>query len=281
MHTYTSVSRFFSFLDVIGIIFVLKYKETQIQSKMTININDSKADFQRHLNGCERRLNELKKFRQGIEEFFQTLLLKNTEDEQRIYFNQLNEILSQIEYLDLSISKLNQSSYSFREKKRLESLRINFVKNRIKFEQIQQCVQMKFGYEHEENAIQQHYDKQEDQIKKLINKNSNNDEIELKLIDQRKHLVNHLERDLADLQESFTDLNRIVQEQDTAVNNIEQALTNTDKMVHEATENVKTTIQVKKRYRHVKWILISCFICTLLFLIIIIYFTTKLAFPFR
>jgi t-SNARE complex subunit (syntaxin) len=64
------------------------------------------------------------------------------------------------------------------------------------------------------------------------------------------------------------------------VDNIEQALTSTDELVHEAAEHVKTTVKIKKRTKRLKWILISFFICLIILIIIIIYFTLKLAIPY-
>jgi t-SNARE complex subunit (syntaxin) len=153
-------------------------------------------------------------------------------------------------------------------------------KNRIKFEQIQQYAQIKFGYEYPQNDFEQSNEEQQEQSMKLINKNLNNEQIELDLIHQRTVVVTRLENDLTDLQGAFIDINRLINEQGTLVNNIEQALTNTDEMVYEATEHVKTTVKVKKRSSRIKWILISVFIGAFLLLILILYFTLKLAFPF-
>ncbi len=277
-HTYLHVgfSSFFCFFGTTGIILVLKQR-ISIQFRMTIDIIVNKADFQRHLNGCERRLNDLTKTLQTIEKFAQKLLLNNTKQEQEIYFNQLNEITSQIEFLYSSILTLDQSSFVLNGKKRLDSLKTNLEKNRIKFEQIQQYAQIKFGYEYTPNDFEQ---SNGEQSMKLINKNLNNEQIELDLINHRTVIVTRLEKDLTDLQGAFTDINRLIHEQGTLVNNIEQALTNTDEMVYEATEHVKTTVKVKKRSSRIKWILISVFIGAFLLLILILYFTLKLAFPF-
>ncbi|CAF0822149.1 unnamed protein product [Rotaria sordida] len=249
---------------------------------MTIDIIANKADFQRHLNGCERRLNDLTKSLQIIENLSQNLLQNtNNQEKQELYFNQLNDIISQIKFLYSSILKLEQCSYSFYGKKRLNFLKINLEKNQIKFEQIQKYSQTKFGYEYKENDIQQYNNEQQEQLIKLINKNFNDKQIELDYIHQHNILVNHIEKDLTDLNDTFHDLHRIVHEQGTMVNNIELSLTNTDNMIYEATENVKTTVQIKKRTKHIKWILIIILIIAFLLLIIIIYFSIKLSSPLR
>src|SRR2546430_4346489 len=108
---------------------------------MTIDIIVNKVDFQRHLNGCEKHLNNLTKSLQTIEKFSQKLLLNKNEQDQKIYFNQLNEILSEIKFLYSSILTLNQCSFALNGKKRLDILKQNLEKNRIKFEQIQQYAQ--------------------------------------------------------------------------------------------------------------------------------------------
>jgi t-SNARE complex subunit (syntaxin) len=246
---------------------------------MTIDIIVNKADFQRHLNGCERRLNELTKSLQTIEKFSQKLLLNKLDQEQEIYFNQLNLIKSQIKYLYSSILTLEQSLFVLNGKKRLDLLKQNLEKLRIKFEHIQQYAQIKFNYDYQENQFEE-ITNNEEQLTKLIENNFNNEQIELDLINHRTILVDHLEKDLNDLQGTFIDLNRIIHDQGTIVNNIEQALTNTDEMIYEAKENVQTTVQRKKRSTRLKWFLICFFICFILLLIIILYFTLKLAFPY-
>jgi len=244
---------------------------------MTIDIIVNKADFQRHLNGCERRLNDLTKSLETIEKFSQKLLLNNFPREQEIYFNQLNLIISQIKFLYSSILTLDQCSFALNGKKRLDFLKQNLEKNRIKFEQIQHYAQIKFGYDYQENQFEQPDD---EQLKKFIEKNSNHEQIELDLIHQHTIVVNHLEKDLTDLHGTFYDLNRIIHEQGTIVNNIEQALTSTDEMITEATDNVKTSVKIEERSTRIKWFLISFCICFFLLLVIIIYFTLKLAFPY-
>ncbi|CAF2705285.1 unnamed protein product [Rotaria sp. Silwood2] len=248
---------------------------------MAIDIIANKADFQRHLNGCERRLNNLINSLQIIEKSSENLLLNNNQEKQKLYFNQLNDIISQIKFLYSSISKLEQCSYSFHGKKRLNSLKMNLEKNQKKFEKIQQCAQIKFGYEYKENDIEQSNNEQQEQLVNLINQNFNDQQTELDYIHERSILVNDLEEDLINLNETFHDIHRIIHEQGTMVNSIELALTNTDNMVYEATENVETTVQVKKRTKHIKWILILVFICALLLLTIIIYVSIKLSFPLR
>jgi len=247
---------------------------------MTIDIIANKADFQRHLNGCERRLNELTKSLQTIEKYSQKLLLNKIEQEEEIYFNQLNLIKSQIKFLYSSILTLDQCLFISNGKKRLDLLKQNLEKFRIKFEHIQQYAQIKFGYDYQENQFEQINNNNQEQLTKLIENNSNNEQIELDLIHHRAIIVDHLEKDLNDLQGTFIDLNRLIHDQGIMVNNIEQALTNTDEMIYEAKENVQTTVQRKKRSKRFKWILITFFICFFLLLIIILYFTLKLAFPY-
>ena len=120
---------------------------------MTIDTIVNKADFQRHLNGCERRLNELTKSLQLIEKFSQKLLLNKTLEEENLYFNQLNEIINEIKFLYSSILTLDQCSFAINGKKRLDLLKQNLEKTRNKFEQIQQYAQIKFNYNYQENQF--------------------------------------------------------------------------------------------------------------------------------
>ncbi len=280
MHTDTLDPLFcFYFSFIIGIIFVYK-ERTSISSKMTNDIIINKVDFQRHLNGCERRLNDLTKSLQNIEKFSQKLLLNSTCEDQQIYFKELNRIQSEMKFLYASLLTLNQSSFAFNGRKRLDLFKQNFEKNRIKFQQIQQYAQIKFGYEYQEESFEQNNNEQQEQLTKLLEKNYHDEQIELDLIHQHSMIVNHLEKDLNDLQGTFIDLNRLIHEQGTMVDNIEQALTSTDELVHEAAEHVKTTVKIKKRTKRLKWILISFFICLIILIIIIIYFTLKLAIPY-
>jgi t-SNARE complex subunit (syntaxin) len=235
---------------------------------MTVEKIMNKADFQRYLNGCERRLNDLNKSLQTIEKSSQ---------EQLIDFHQLNQILSEIKFLYSSILTLDQCSFASHGKKRLNFLKENLEKNRIQFEQIQHHAQMKFGYEYEENQFEP---SNNEQLIKLIDQNSRNEQIELDRLHQHTTIINHLEKDFNDLHGTFLDLNRIIHEQGTMVNNIEQALTNTDEMIQEATDKVQTTVRIKKRTNRLKWIFIAVSICFVLLLIFIIYFTLKLASPY-
>lgn len=241
---------------------------------MTIEMINNKADFQRHLNGCEKRLNSLTKSLHTIEKLSQNLLLKNNPQKQELYFNGLNDIISQMKILHSTMIKLNECSYSCNGTKRLNYLKINLEKNQFKLEQIQKYAQMKLGYEYQQNDIEQ-----QEQSIKLINKHLDEEQIELEYLNEFQIQTKTLERSLNDIKETFVDLNRIVHEQSTMVNNIEQALTSADNMVCEATENVETTVQVRKRSKHIKWILISIIIGAFLFLITIIYVTLKLAIP--
>lgn len=243
---------------------------------MTIDTIANKADFQRHLNGCERRLNDLTKSLQSTEKFSQKLLLNKTLEEENLYFNQLNEIIEEIKFLYSSILKLDQCSFALNSKKRLDLLKQNLEKTRNKFEQIQRYAQIKFNYNYQENQFNENED---EQLQKFIEKDYRNEQIELDLLRQNTIFVNHLEKDINIIHDAFFDLNRIIHEQGTIVNTIEQSLTNADEMIHEATENVKVTVKNKKRSARMKWFLILFFICFILILIIIIYFSIKLAFP--
>jgi hypothetical protein len=241
---------------------------------MTIDIIANKADFQRHLNGSERRLNDLTKSLQIIEKSSQKLLLNNTIEEQEVYFKQLDDIIAQIKFLYSSILTLEQCSFAVNGKKRLEILKKTLEKNQLKFEQIQKYSRTKFGYEYEQES-----DDQEEQSMKLLQKNSYDENIELDLINQRAIRVNHFEQDINDLHGTFIDMNRIIHEQGTIIDNIELALTSTDEMVYEAKENIQTTVKVKKRSTRLKWIFILSAICFVLLLVIVIYFTLRLAVP--
>lgn len=243
---------------------------------MTIDIISNKADFQRHLNGCERRLNDLTKSLQTIEKSSQKLLLNNTIQEQNIYFKQLNDLILEIDFLYSSITKLEQSSFALHGKKRLDLLKNTLKTNKTKFKHIKQYSRTKFGYEYEQQST--YDDEQQEQQMKLLD--SHNENIELDLINQQTALVNNLEKDIIDLQGTFIDINRIINEQGLIIENIEEALTDTDVKVDEAAKNIQTTVNGKKRSTRLKWILIISLICAILSVIIILYFTLKLAYPF-
>lgn len=245
---------------------------------MTSEIIGNKADFQRHLNGCERRLNELTKSLQNVEKLAQKLLLKPQLADRKIYFDQLNLILSQIQFLYSSISILNQSSFASHGRKRLDIFQNNLHKYHQKFQQIQHYAQVKFGYEYE-RAFQRAHDEDgdEEQSNKLLQEYGSNEQIELNLLQQQTLVVGHLERNLDDLRGTFVDLNRIIDEQGIIVDNIEQSLTDTEEMIEQATEKVVSTVLLKRRSNRLKWILIIFFICFFLLLIVIIFLAVKLA----
>ncbi|CAF3332804.1 unnamed protein product [Rotaria socialis] len=244
---------------------------------MTIDIIHTKVDFQRHLNGCERRLHDLTKNLQTIEKLSRNLSVNNAQ----LYFKQLAEIASDIKFLYSSILQLDQCPYSVTAIKRLSSLKICLQKSRMKFEAMQQDAHNNLGYDYKQNDIEKVNDEQQEQLAKLINGNDNETTLELNRIEKHTTFVGGLEKDLVDIHEAFHDIHRIVYEQGRMVSNIEDALTSTDGMIEEATENVKTTVQVKKRSKHIKWILILILICSFLIVLLIIYITLKLALPFR
>ena len=244
---------------------------------MTSEIIGNKADFQRHLNGCERRLNELTKSLQNVEKFAQKLLLKPQTADRKIYFDQLNLILSQIQFLYSSISILNQSLFASHGRKRLDIFQTNLHKHHHKFQQIQHYAQAKFGYEYEAFQSAHDDDEEEEQSNKLLQEYGSNEQIELNLLQQQTLVVGHLERNLDDLRGTFVDLNRIIHEQGIIVDNIEQSLTDTEEMIEQATEKVVSTVQLKRRSNRLKWILIVFFICFFLLLIFIIFLAVKLA----
>ncbi|CAF1463472.1 unnamed protein product [Rotaria magnacalcarata] len=244
---------------------------------MTIDIIHTKVDFQRHLNGCERRLHDLAKNLQTIEKISRNLSVNNTQ----LYFKQSAEIASDIKFLYSSILQLDQSPYSVTAIKRLSSLKIYLQKTRMKFEAMQQDAHNNLAYDYKQNDIEQLNDEQQEQLAKLINGNANEATLELNGIEKHTTFIGGLEKDIVDIHETFHDIHRIVYEQGRMVSNIEEALTSTDDMIEEATENVKTTVQVKKRSKHIKWILILILICAFLIVILIIFITLKLALPFR
>lgn len=245
---------------------------------MTCPVIADKVDFQRHLNGCERLINDLSKSLQAIEKIAQKLLINRTASEQETYFNELNNITSQLEHLYSSISTLDQSSYAINSRKRLDVIKSNLEKNRIKFEQIQQYARITFGYHYEPNEFESI---SSEQLMKLIEKHPYDEQMELNLIHQRTITMSTLEDDLTDLRETFIDIGNIIHQQGTTINTIEQSLTVADEMVCNGKEEIKTTVNNKKRSNRIKWILLTIVIITCLLLIIIIYFSLKLATPFR
>ncbi|CAF1085741.1 unnamed protein product [Adineta steineri] len=237
---------------------------------MTSDIIINKADFQRHLNGCERRLNDLTNSLQSIEKFAQKLLINNNEQEQEIYYKQLDEIIPQIKFLYSSMITLDQSSFVENGRKRIDSLKSNLEKNRIKFEQIQQYARIKFGYEYKLDDFEEMNGEQQEQSLKLIEKKSNDERIELDVIKEHTVIVNGLEKDISELHGAFIDINRLIHEQGAMVDTIEHALTTTDVIVHEAKEAIQAAVDVKKRSSRKKWILIFVLISILIIIIVIL-----------
>ncbi|CAF4548365.1 unnamed protein product [Rotaria socialis] len=191
---------------------------------MTIDIIHTKVDFQRHLNGCERRLHDLTKNLQTIEKLSRNLSVNNAQ----LYFKQLAEIASDIKFLYSSILQLDQCPYSVTAIKRLSSLKICLQKSRMKFEAMQQDAHNNLGYDYKQNDIEKMNDEQQEQLAKLINGNDNETTLELNRIEKHTTFVGGLEKDLVDIHEAFHDMHRIVYEQGRMVSNIEDALTSTD-----------------------------------------------------
>ena len=190
----------------------------------------------------------------------------------------MNRITSQLEHLYASISTLDQSSYAINSRKRLDVIKSNLEKTRIKFEQIQQYARIAFGYYYEPDQFES---VSSEQLMRLIEKSPYDEQMELNLVNQRTITVSTLEGDLTDLRETFIDIGNIIHQQGTTINAIEQSLTVADEMVYTAKEEIKTTVNSKKRSNRIKWILLTVVIITCLLLIIIIYFSLKLASPFR
>jgi hypothetical protein len=112
---------------------------------MNIDSILNKADFQRHLNGCERRLNDLTKSLQTLEK----LLLNHHQQQQQeeLILKIFNDINNEQKYLYSSLLTFDQCSFASTAKKRLDHFKLTLEKNRIKFEQIQQDIDLQFDYD--------------------------------------------------------------------------------------------------------------------------------------
>ncbi|UJR31884.1 hypothetical protein I4U23_019358 [Adineta vaga] len=248
---------------------------------MTSKIIIDKVDFQRNLNGCERLINDLSKSLQVVEKVAQKLLINPISSDQIIYFQELNNITSQIEYLYSSIAILDQSSFALNCKKRLDVMKTTLEKNRNKFERIQQYSRITFGYEYKQSHFESIPTEQQEQLMKLIEKDPLDAQFELDLIHQRSVTISTLEHDLTGLRETFIDMNNLVHQQGAAITTIEQSLTTADEMVCKTKEDIQTVVNVRKRTRCTKWIFITIVISACILLILIIYFALKLALPLR
>lgn len=242
---------------------------------MTSNTIANRADFQRHLNGCEQRLNALTK-----------RIQKNSENSSsnnniQAYFYQLNEIALELKSVSSSILDLEQSSYSINGQKRLTSLKSNLEKSRIKLNEIRRNAQVSFGYEYNETDLEESKDGNQEQLVKLIDRKANTEQFELDFYENHGRLVNNLEKDVVDLHQTFRDLNGIVEEQGRMIISIEDALSSTEETIVQASEAVVETIQAKKRTKRIKWIVILILFGVLLIILIIVYIIFKLASPFR
>lgn len=244
---------------------------------MVSAIIQNKADFQRHLNGCERRLNDLNKSLEKTEKFGQQLLLNQTNENRTNFFEQLNGIQSEIKFLYSNLSTLEQSIFNSNGNKRLDKLQQNLRQFCQRFQQIQQYAQTKFDYYYSNNQFDEYTTEQQEQLVQLITKQPYQEQIELDLLDQHTVSMNHIEKDIVDLHDAFIDLHRIIHDQGTMVNNIEDALATADEMIIEANETVQQTVQTAKRTRHLKWILISIliFICFLIVTVLIFLFKSS------
>lgn len=226
-----------------------------------------KADFQRHLNGCERRLTNYSK---SIQTLGNAVLKQQVNDDDRCR-EQIKKMYLEEKSLYSILTSLDQSTFAATGRKRLDLVKSNLERQRIEFERIRtNC-----GYSFE--PFDSEPSESNDQLKQLMQQRSK--EIELDFIDQTGVVVGRLERDLTDLRGAFVDLNRLVHEQGSMVDNIELALTKADEMVVEATEQVKATVQQKRRSTRTKWIVIGAVSCIFLLLIVIISLVWKLAFP--
>ena len=226
-----------------------------------------KADFQRHLNGCERRLAN---FSKSIQTLGNAVLKQQVNDDDQCR-EQIKKMYLEEKSLYSILTSLDQSTFAATGRKRLDLVKSNLERQRIEFERIRtNC-----GYSFE--LFDSEPSESNDQLKQLMQQRSK--EIELDFIDQTGVVMGRLERDLTDLRGTFVDLNRLVHEQGSMVDNIELALTQADEMVVEATEQVKATVQQKRRSTRTKWIVIGALSCIFLLLIVIISLIWKLAFP--
>ena len=265
---YLHVALFFSFLCLCFFFFVGTGGITRTWEKnMAELLILNKADFQRHLNGCERRLTN---FSKSIQTIGNALTKQQVVDDDRCR-EQMKKIYLEEKRLYSILSSLDQSAFAATGRKRLDLLKSNLERQRIEFERIRSVC----GYPFEPLDLEPL--ESTDQLRQLLKHRSN--EIELDFIDHTTAVVGRLERDLTDLRGTFVDLNRIIHEQGAMVNNIEHALTEADQMVAEATEQVEATVQEKRRSTRTQWIVIGSVGSIFLLLFFIIYLIWKLVFP--
>lgn len=211
----------------------------------------NKADFQRHFNGFERRLD---KFTRSIEIF--SKIHSNSFEFSREQMKQLSQEETNLSSI---ISDLDRSSFVSTVEKRFDRLKKSFSTHRNLLE-----------------ILRKKFDVKPTEIDVLISTES----IELNLLNETNQKIQRVEKDLEILNGTFYDLHRIVHEQGFTIENIEEAMSTADQMVDDGKQQIETTIQVKKRTKKPFWILVVILLTVFLLLILVIFLVYKFSFPF-
>ena len=216
--------------------------------------NDNRADFQRHFNGCERRLQQ---FGRSVE-----LLAKIKQKSLDLCHEQLTKISQEETDLASIIVALDRSPFVSSVEKRFDRLKKTFLTHRNTLE----TLRSKLNVQPMETVA-------------LVAEEPSKS-IELQLLAETNGKIKRVEEDLQILHGTFYDLHRIVHEQGLTIENIEESISATDQMVEEGKEEIQQTIDVKKRTRKTRWVLLVLLSTVSLLLILILFLVYKFAFPF-
>lgn len=230
----------------------------------------NKADFQRHFNGCERRVQQ---FNRSID-ILTKLASKCNPNEHPIYRDQLKRISREEITLSATIHSLDRSPFVSTVQRRLNLLKKSFSNYRTILENLRSKSNLT-SIEHPPVPCD---DPEQEPLQKLLDHRSN--DIELNLLEDVSRKIQSIEGDLTVLTETFYDLQRLVHDQGLTIENIEEAISTADQMVEQGNEQIEKAIDVKKRTTKTKWILIAVVSTVFLLLILILYLVYKFTFPF-
>lgn len=242
----------------------------------------NKADFQRVLNGSERRVNDLRKLLDEVDKVAPKLLLVGRRSsDASAYFDQLNGVARKIHFLDHSLASLNESPFAANWQTRMTILRTNVEKNRQKFEKMKQYARIKYGYDYQVDDSANDGDSDNEQYSRLIQSTAPDEATELDVLKQRTLTMSTLEDDLHGIHEAFKDIRNLVDQQGSMINTIEAELTTVDIKVSKANNEVKKTLVVKRRTSRVRCVVLAVVISVCVLVLLIVYLTLRFTSPFR
>ena len=220
------------------------------------------ADFQRHLNGTEYRLN---KFIRCIRSFEKYKSKFNRE--------QLEQIRGEDKELNIIIQCLEQSPFQSNAQKRLLQLKKTFLDYHSHVEQLR-CE------EHSSRFVNQHSTQVVDEEQRQHLLTTQSDIHELQCLDGHMQRTNQILEDLTYLNETINDVNQLIQSQGNTIDSIADSMTTVDNEIALGTVQIQNTVIEKKRTNRTRSILIIIILVIILILLSVGFLIWKLAFPF-